>query len=323
MLNDDDSKSAQASWEPPTPRSTFKPLPSLASTLPVDHLVLLPSPILSHDDSQSIARSDDGAGEQRATPSSLRGASEPSLLASPPDEQDDIVDDFRDADWIPTAPSAKRPRRSAAIAAARNIPRQPSPLDLEGGDDADFDAESASASPPPRTGESSSRDDRRGSTASRRKVSHSLIERRRREKINECLAVLRETVPDLREEGERKVARAKERGRKRGRGQDAGERGGLHKLEILQVRALEGRKVLVSEVVADYGDACRGRSPTLSSCAGAWQSSKRRRRRCSCARPSRAPDSPRRARAAPPRQASKAGPTGPRSVHRRASTRPA
>ncbi|TNY23640.1 hypothetical protein DMC30DRAFT_389078 [Rhodotorula diobovata] len=284
MLNDDDSKSAQASWEPPTPRSTFKPLPSLASTLPVDHLVLLPSPILSHDDSQSIARSDDGAGEQRATPSSLRGASEPSLLASPPDEQDDIVDDFRDADWIPTAPSAKRPRRSAAIAAARNIPRQPSPLDLEGGNDADFDAESASASPPPRTGESSSRDDRRGATASRRKVSHSLIERRRREKINECLAVLRETVPDLREEGERKVARAKERGRKRGRGQDAGERGGLHKLEIIEqlrrrVAELEASQTSVQlrspESSAGFTSSSKGGTASTGVKGGAYRSPER------------------------------------------------
>lgn len=47
-------------------------------------------------------------------------------------------------------------------------------------------------------------------------------------------------VPQCREEGEKKVARARERGRRRGRKSEADEeggegRGGLHKLEILQV----------------------------------------------------------------------------------------
>lgn len=76
-----------------------------------------------------------------------------------------------------------------------------------------------------------------GPTQNNRKVSHSLIERRRREKINECLANLKQTVPFCREEGQRKEARAKERGRKRGRkvdDEEEGSRGGLHKLEILQ-----------------------------------------------------------------------------------------
>jgi hypothetical protein len=42
-------------------------------------------------------------------------------------------------------------------------------------------------------------------------------------------------VPQCREQGEAKVARAKERGRKRGRKDDGeGEKQGLHKLEILQ-----------------------------------------------------------------------------------------
>jgi hypothetical protein len=69
-------------------------------------------------------------------------------------------------------------------------------------------------------------------------VSHSLIERRRREKINDCLSTLKTMVPQCREEGERKERRARERGRKRGRGEEEeeGSRGGLHKLEILQVR---------------------------------------------------------------------------------------
>ena len=47
-------------------------------------------------------------------------------------------------------------------------------------------------------------------------------------------------VPQCREEGEKKVARAKERGRRKGRKgeqyEESGDtRGGLHKLEILQV----------------------------------------------------------------------------------------
>lgn len=54
---------------------------------------------------------------------------------------------------------------------------------------------------------------------------------------------MKSVVPQCREEGEKKEARARERGRKRGRGSNAGAedegeggRGGLHKLEILQVR---------------------------------------------------------------------------------------
>lgn len=131
----------------------------------------------------------------------------------------------------------ERPRREASRLAAQAIatPRQPSPFDLP---------------PPPRPSASHSRTSASGSrkavsletsVGSSRKVSHSLIERRRREKINECLSTLRRLVPYCREEGERKEARAKERGRKRGSRMvvdDDGEqsRGGLHKLEILQVR---------------------------------------------------------------------------------------
>jgi hypothetical protein len=78
-----------------------------------------------------------------------------------------------------------------------------------------------------------------------------LIERRRREKINDCLTTLKETVPNLKEEGEKKIAKAKERGKKRGRGDDAGERGGLHKLEILQVRCFNpGRSEAISSLTA-------------------------------------------------------------------------
>lgn len=111
-------------------------------------------------------------------------------------------------------PPSKRPRREASTA-ARIALRQPSPLDL---------------SPPLRP----------VSSQSNRKVSHSLIERRRREKINDCLAALRTLVPHCREQGERKEARAKERGRKRGRrddGEEESSKGGLHKLEILQVNS--------------------------------------------------------------------------------------
>lgn len=115
--------------------------------------------------------------------------------------------------------SRKRPRREAAVTASRLIPRQPSPFEL---------------SPPP------SRSGSGGVASSNRKVSHSLIERRRRERINDCLGHLKQVVPQCRAEGEKKVARAKERGRKRGKkgeddGGDDGQRGGLHKLEILQV----------------------------------------------------------------------------------------
>jgi len=49
------------------------------------------------------------------------------------------------------------------------------------------------------------------------------------------VATLRSIVPQCREQGEAKVARAKERGRKRGRKEDGdGDKQGLHKLEILQ-----------------------------------------------------------------------------------------
>ena len=55
-----------------------------------------------------------------------------------------------------------------------------------------------------------------GRTGTRRRVSHSLIERRRREKINECLARLREGVPQCREHVSLKEKRAKDRARRRG-----------------------------------------------------------------------------------------------------------
>lgn len=51
-----------------------------------------------------------------------------------------------------------------------------------------------------------------------RRISHSLIERRRREKINDCLSRLKSLVPQCREMLEEKEARAGERGRKRRRG---------------------------------------------------------------------------------------------------------
>lgn len=200
-------------WLPPTPQSKLAVLPT--STLPVDHLVLLPPPALpipSEETRTYFGRTDLKLETLEYPHESKYG--EPETLA-------------------PASAVPKRPRRSAAIAAARNLPRQPSPFDLEDDvddDDAAEDDPSPSASPPP----TSSSRGAGGSGSSKRKVSHSLIERRRREKINDCLATLRETVPSLREEGERKLARAKERGRKRGRGDEAGERGGLHKLEILQ-----------------------------------------------------------------------------------------
>lgn len=219
-------KQHEQAWEPPTPRSNFVPLP--ATTLPVDHLVLLPPPLIPHDDVNTTSTGT-AAGLSRPTLPSLRAT-----FDSPPPASTDAsaVRQIDDDDWLPESSNAKRPRRSAAIAAARNLPRQPSPFDLEE-DDPSVKEPSPSTSPPPTASAS------RGAGvagSSKRKVSHSLIERRRREKINQCLQVLRETVPSLKEEGERKMARARERGRKRGRGDEAGERGGLHKLEILEVR---------------------------------------------------------------------------------------
>lgn len=121
----------------------------------------------------------------------------------------------------------QRPRREASKAAAKAIPRQLSPLDL---------------SPPIRsTAVNGLGAILANGSGSQRKVSHSLIERRRREKINDCLGSLKQIVPHCREEGEKKEARARERGRKRGRkaeGDDDTQRGGLHKLEILQVYLL-------------------------------------------------------------------------------------
>ena len=207
-----DSACSPQMWLPPTPQSKLAVLPT--STLPVDHLVLLPPPALPVPNEQTGA-SFDRTDLQLEVP------------GYPPECKYGQPETLAPASAVP-----KRPRRSAAIAAARNLPRQPSPFDLEDDDDDDAveDDPSPSASPPP----ASSSRGAGGGGSSKRKVSHSLIERRRREKINDCLATLRETVPSLREEGERKLARAKERGRKRGRGDEAGERGGLHKLEILQ-----------------------------------------------------------------------------------------
>lgn len=157
-----------------------------------------------------------------------------SLLPTPQgEEEDDEDDEDFDPDYI--APR-KRPRREAASEAAKRIPRQPSPFELREASVSNspqvllLTRSFPSTESPPRSG---------GGGQSNRKVSHSLIERRRRERINDCLGHLKQLVPQCREEGEKKVARAKERGRKRGRkGEDGAEegRGGLHKLEILQVR---------------------------------------------------------------------------------------
>ncbi|KAG0656496.1 hypothetical protein C6P46_007069 [Rhodotorula mucilaginosa] len=190
-----DSACSPQMWLPPTPQSKLAVLPT--STLPVDHLVLLPPPALPVPNEQTGA-SFDRTDLQLEVP------------GYPPECKYGQPETLAPASAVP-----KRPRRSAAIAAARNLPRQPSPFDLEDDDDDDAveDDPSPSASPPP----ASSSRGAGGGGSSKRKVSHSLIERRRREKINDCLATLRETVPSLREEGERKLARAKERGRKRGK----------------------------------------------------------------------------------------------------------
>ncbi|KAM0792113.1 hypothetical protein ACM66B_004817 [Microbotryomycetes sp. NB124-2] len=142
---------------------------------------------------------------------------------------------------------AKRTKREAAATAQRSLPRRNSP------------PEELSPPPVPRS----------GTQHSNRRVSHSLIERRRREKINECLAHLKRLVPQCRVEGERKIARARERGRKRGRKSDEesddSPRGGLHKLEILQgtieyLEELEAR--LAALGAAGAGSVASNQNPT-------------------------------------------------------------
>lgn len=235
------------SWKPPTPTSSQMRFHSPSPKLPVDHLVLLPPPLVptEREDCAGHARRwshDQAHSHHPFYPSNLLPPlrlPEPSL----PAPRSCVPEGPHAAAWVEEY--TKRPRRSAAIAAAQNIPRQPSPLELDSDEDDD-----ATFSPPPRGShlsstssiKASSRENAggggggaagSGGASSKRKVSHSLIERRRREKINDCLSTLKETVPCLREEGAKKIAKAKERGRKRGR-DDAGERGGLHKLEILQ-----------------------------------------------------------------------------------------
>ncbi|GAA5861670.1 hypothetical protein JCM8547_000700 [Rhodosporidiobolus lusitaniae] len=268
------------SWFPPTPpRSNLVPLPT--PTLPVDHLVLLPPPALSlpspNDDDDKDYTMNEALFPQASKTGSLpslapllssssTSSSASSAFFPPPDSSTTLSRSAQEAsdallaarlaheNASPSTSSSSRPRRSAAIVAARNIPRQPSPFDLEddgeggsyvAGKEEDEDGEEdyeeengGGASPGPSSSASRKRSASSSAApaggASKRKVSHSLIERRRREKINQCLMSLKETVPSLKEEGKRKMAKARERGRKRGRGEDAGERGGLHKLEILQ-----------------------------------------------------------------------------------------
>ncbi|GAA5880752.1 hypothetical protein JCM3774_005699 [Rhodotorula dairenensis] len=219
------------SWLPPTPQSTLVALPT--STLPVDHLVLLPPPALPLSESRTQTRSETTAPTRSKVGPGAKSDPPQQWPSHPAPEQQDRPANRPDEKFLDSH-TIGRPRRSAAIAAARKIPRQPSPFDLEATDGPDENDTSPSVSPPPISSS-------RGAvgSGSRRKISHSLIERRRRDKINDCLATLRETVPSLREEGERKLARAKERGRKRGRGDEAGERGGLHKLEILQASLVQ------------------------------------------------------------------------------------
>lgn len=136
-----------------------------------------------------------------------------------PDELDDSADEY-----FASAPPPKRPRRSSTLATTRKD--EEVPLSATG----------------------------KHLKPSNRKVSHSLIERRRREEIDDCLATLRDVVPQCREQGEAKVAKAKERGRKRGRkadDKDDADKGGLHKLEILQgtivyIEQLEARLAALS-----------------------------------------------------------------------------
>ncbi|GAA5987857.1 hypothetical protein JCM5350_003173 [Sporobolomyces pararoseus] len=239
-MSEPQTKQVESVWQPPTPNSSKISFHS--PKLPVDHLVLLPPPLIQpgHDDLQRRLSFLPGHPHpfyqsEPLPPLRLPEASLSTSSHVQVQQQREALPEplstekTRATTW--EEEYTKRPRRSAAIVAERRIPRQPSPLELDS-DDGTF-------SPPPvssTNGSSTIRSSREavGGGASKRKVSHSLIERRRREKINDCLSTLKETVPTLREEGAKKIAKAKERGRKRGRGDESGERGGLHKLEILQ-----------------------------------------------------------------------------------------
>ncbi|GAA6059546.1 hypothetical protein JCM10212_006044 [Sporobolomyces blumeae] len=299
---DDAPSEPKASWCPPTPSSSR--IRSHDPNLPVDHLVLLPPPALvpSSDrctaarerdpirdgriDRAREADEDDSGRGCGTLPHLVPDDSSRSALVSHEDPTRSTIETSQECSVSTT--TAKRPRRTAAIAAARKMPRPTSPEtgretprdaqdhegfddeEDDGNDDDDDDEYEGEGRPrdafsPPRwhagskanptsarhplssimasAADTASLDPstsapttqaRSKPTGSKRKISHSLIERRRREKINDCLAHLKDTVPNLREQGEQKLAKAKERGRKRGKGDEAGERGGLHKLEILQ-----------------------------------------------------------------------------------------
>ncbi|ORY78377.1 hypothetical protein BCR35DRAFT_352882 [Leucosporidium creatinivorum] len=189
-----------------------------------------------------------------AAPAQEPDAESPSMPSLPSIEDDEDEDPS-----YTTASPRKRPKREAAVTASRNIPRQPSPFEL---------------SPPPRGSSGGGAAAGASGSQSNRKVSHSLIERRRRERINDCLAHLRQLVPQCREEGEKKVARAKERGRKRGRkgdddGGDEGQRGGLHKLEILQgtIRYVEELETRIATLEGRLLQPAPTRSPIDSATA--------------------------------------------------------
>ncbi|GAA5990503.1 hypothetical protein JCM11641_007741 [Rhodosporidiobolus odoratus] len=229
-------------WTPPTPRSQLVPLPPPA--LPVEHLVLglLPPPLLPHETPAPAPASEPpGHPNPLSLQSLLSKSSEPTSSDWPHPSGVRYQESLEPADKVPHACGderiSTRPRRSAAVVAARKIPRQPSPFDLDDAgevgegdlyDEQDADGDSVLDEDKGSGGSAGG-----GKKPSKRKVSHSVIERRRREKINACLETLRETVPQLREEGQRKLEQKRVRGRKRGRG--GGEHGGgLHKLEILQ-----------------------------------------------------------------------------------------
>ncbi|SCV67067.1 BQ2448_5713 [Microbotryum intermedium] len=264
-------------WVPPTPQSTFVSVcdsapgdgSNASDSSPTFELGLLPPPCLSLESAAEIkeTRSDTMMlchlrkpehltavnVEQRVHPplpeSALanRGHADIHLLRNCIQDSGDwkledlpsqVERDRRLAEIMTTSSSSnlrKRPRRGAAIEAARKLPKAPSPFDS----DLDEDPSSSSATTPRRR--HGPRLDTQSSSNSKRKISHSLIERRRRERINECLSQLKRLVPQCREYGEEKRLRARERGRNRVRANEALEDGssgigasGLHKLEILQ-----------------------------------------------------------------------------------------
>ncbi|SGY40073.1 BQ5605_C003g02320 [Microbotryum silenes-dioicae] len=246
-------------WVPQTPdSSTFAACDSglssdASNSSPTFELGLLPPPCLPLDSApgSNKTRSDTMMLSRLLDPAQLTASQLESESPRSPDrdplvhhklhtlrnwEAEDALSQV-DRELFRSSPNlCKRPRRGAAIEGARK--KAPSPIDLDLSDG----PPSCSAASDKR-GHTSRPDEKSSSHLSTRKISHSLIERRRRERINDCLSQLKRLVPQCREYGEQKVRRAHERGRNRVRANDPLEDGsggsGLHKLQILQVSAID------------------------------------------------------------------------------------